>query len=82
MRGGYYGDVGVAGDVSGGHSYNYRVPDPVTGVPGAPVTDNSGRLNGAYAWRTVMKALRIPDEIVSQYPDVAGVQPLGFMLDA
>ncbi|MCA9656403.1 MAG: DUF1501 domain-containing protein [Myxococcales bacterium] len=82
VRGGYYGDVGVAGDVSGGHSYNYRVPDPVTGVPGAPVTDNSGRLNGAYAWRTVMKALRIPDEIVSQYPDVAGVQPLGFMLDA
>jgi hypothetical protein len=28
-----------------------------------------------------MKALEIPDEIVGQYPDVAGVQPLPFMLN-
>jgi hypothetical protein len=80
VRGGYFGDVGVAGDTGGGHTYSYRAPDPVSGAPTAPVTDNSNRLNGAYAWRTVMKALEIPDEIVSQYPDVAGVQPLPFML--
>lgn len=81
VKGGYYGDVGVAGDTGSGHTYSYRVPDPVTGAPTAPVTDNSNRLNGAYAWRTVMKALEIPDEIVNQYPDVAGYQPLPFMLD-
>lgn len=79
VRGGYYGDVGVAGNAGDGHSYNYHVPDPVTGVPTAPVTDNT-RLNGAYAWRTVMKALEIPDATVAQYPDVAGYQPLNFML--
>lgn len=81
VRGGYFGDVGVAGDNGDGHNYNYRVPDPVTGNPTAPVTDNSNRLNGAYAWRTVMKALEMPDEIAGQYPDVAGYQPLGFMLN-
>lgn len=80
VKGGYFGDVGVAGDTGDGHVYSYRVPDPVTGAPTAPVTDNSNRLNGAYAWRTVMKALEIPDEIVGQYPDVAGVSPLPFML--
>ncbi|MEX1366523.1 MAG: DUF1501 domain-containing protein, partial [Nannocystaceae bacterium] len=66
VRGGYYGDVGVAGDSGGGHSYSYRVPEPVSGVPQAPVTDNSNRLDGAYAWRTVMKALQVPDEVVTQ----------------
>ncbi|MCA9707907.1 MAG: DUF1501 domain-containing protein [Myxococcales bacterium] len=81
VRGGYFGDVGVAGSSGDGHSYHYRVPDPVTGAPQAAVTDNSGRLSGAYAWRTVMKALQIPDAVVGQYPDVAGVQPLGFMLN-
>jgi len=81
IRGGYYGDVGVAGDTGNGHTYSYRVPDPATGVPMAPVTDNSNRLNGAYAWKTVMKALEIPDDVVDQYPDVAGVQPLPFMLN-
>jgi hypothetical protein len=80
VKGGYFGDVGVAGDTGAGHSYSYRVPDPTTGVPMAPVTDNSNRLNGAHAWRTVMKALEIPDEVVSPYPDVVGYQPLPFML--
>ncbi len=79
VAGGYYGDVGVAGAAGDGHMYNYRVPDPITGVPGAPVTDNT-RLNGAYAWRTVMKALEVPDDVVTQYPDVAGYNPLNFML--
>ncbi len=81
VSGGYYGDVGVAGNSGDGHSYNYSVPDPVSGNPQAPVTDNSNRLNGAYAWRTVMKALQVPDEVAGQYPDVAGVNPLGFMLN-
>ncbi len=80
VKGGYFGDVGVAGDTGGGHTYSYRVPDPVTGAPRPPVTDNSNRLNGAYAWRTVMKALEIPDSEANKYPDVAGVAPLSFML--
>lgn len=81
VKGGYFGDVGVAGDNGNGHTYSYRAPDPVTGAPMAPVSDNSNRLDGAHAWRTVMKSLEIPDEMVGQYPDVAGHQPLGFMLN-
>lgn len=80
VAGGYYGDVGVAGASGDGHSYNYRVPDPNTGALQAPVTDNSNRLNGAYAWRTVMKALELPEDLIGQYPDVADYAPLGFML--
>lgn len=81
VRGGYYGDVGVAGPSGDGHSYRYHVPDPTTGIPQAPVTDNSNRLNGAYAWRTVMRALEIPDDVASAYPDVSGIPPLNFMLN-
>lgn len=80
VAGGYYGDISVAGTSGNGHSYRYHVPDPETGVPQAPVSDNSNRLNGAHAWRTVMKALEVPDTVVEQYPDVAGIKPLSFML--
>lgn len=77
---GYYGDVSVAGPNGDGHNYGYHVPDPVTGVPQAPVTDNSNRLDGAYSWRTLMKALEIPDELAGSYPDTADYHPLSFML--
>lgn len=82
IRGGYYGDVSVAGTAGDGHSYRYHVPDPSSGAPQAPVTDNSNRLGGAYAWRTVMRALEVPDDVATQYPDVASIQPLSFMLDS
>jgi hypothetical protein len=85
IKGGYYGDVVVAGDVGGGHVYGYRTPDEA-GVPGPMWTDDgsatNNRLGGARAWRTIMRALEIPDDVCDQYPDVAGVQPLGFMLQA
>lgn len=81
VKPGYYGDVGVAGANGDGHNYNYRVPDPNTGALAAPVTDNSGRLDGAHAWRTVMTALELPQDTIEQYPDVAGKPPLKFMLN-
>lgn len=80
IRGGYYGDVSVAGDTGDGHSYAYHAPDPVTGVPGPGSTDNGGRLAGAAVWRTAMKALRVPDALCDQFADVRGVAPLPFML--
>ncbi len=79
VRGGYYGDVGVAGPDGDGHRYDYHVPDPQTGVLRPPVTNND-RLEGAYAWRTVMKALGTPDSTLEAYPDVAGFHALDFML--
>jgi len=81
VKGGYYGDVQVASNTGSGHTWNYFAPDD-NGAPTIQVGgDNSGRLNGARTWRTVVKALGIDDEVVSQFPDVAGVSPLDFMLN-
>jgi hypothetical protein len=79
VRGGYYGDVSVTGPSGEGHQYGYHTPDDA-GTPQAPVTDNSNRLEGARSWRTVMKALEMPDDLCDEFPDVAGKSPLNFML--
>jgi hypothetical protein len=79
VRGGYYGDVSVTGNSGDGHSYGYHVPDDA-GAPQAPVGDNSNRLEGARSWRTVMRALDMPDDLCDEFADVAGKQPLNFML--
>lgn len=82
IKGGYYGDVGVAGDQGDGHVYSFSAPDVATGLPGPAVTDNSARMQGAHVWRTVMKALKIPDDVAGQFPDVAGAKPLDWLLKA
>jgi hypothetical protein len=79
IRGGYFGDITIAGNSGDGHSYRYHVPDD-DGRPGAGVTDNEGRISGARGWRTVMRAAGIPDEVCDEFPDVRGVQPLSFVL--
>lgn len=81
VKPGYYGDVSVAGASGDGHMYAYHVPDPNTGALAPAVTDNSGRLDGAHAWRTIMTALDVPSDVLEQYPDVAGKPPLKFMID-
>ncbi len=81
VRGGYFGDVRVAGNTGSGHSWSYWAPDEA-GDPTIEVSgDNSRRLSGARTWRTLMKALRIPDDVISAFPDVAGAAPLSFMLN-
>lgn len=80
IRGGYYGDVRVAGNTDAGHVYSFHAPDPTTGAPGPGRTDNGGRLPGAAVWRTVMKALRVPDAACDRFADVRGVAPLPFLL--
>jgi hypothetical protein len=81
VRGGYYGDVRPSGNTGSGHTWDYLSPDD-SGAPVVPAGggDNNGRLNGARTWRTVMRALQIPDEALAGYPDVVGHQPLDFML--
>lgn len=82
IKGGYYGDVGVAGNEGDGHVYSYASPDPATGLPTPPVTDNTSRLAGAHLWKTVMKALKIPDDVADQFPDVQGVPHLPWLLNS
>jgi hypothetical protein len=81
VKGGYYGDVQVAGNTGTGHTWTYVSPDE-SGAPTIPIGgDNSGRLNGARSWRTVMKALGVDSTFCAQFPDVANAQPLNFMLN-
>ena len=80
IKGGYYGDIGIAGDDGDGHRYSYFMPDLTTGVAVADgKTDNTGRIPGASLWRTAAKALKIPDGEL-QFPDVKDAKPLDFML--
>jgi hypothetical protein len=80
VRGGYYGDVSVAGADGDGHIYAYHMPDLTSGVAVAQgATDNNGRVPGSAVWRTVAKALQIPDSYL-QFPDVKDAQHLPFML--
>jgi hypothetical protein len=79
VRGGYFGDVRPAGNTGSGHNWEYLSPDD-SGAPVVPIGDGSGRIHGARTWRTVMRAMQIPDEAVTQFPDVAGHAPLSFML--
>ncbi len=79
IRGGYFGDVRVAGNTGTGHTWSYVSPDD-SGAAVVPVSGGEGRVPGARSWRTVMRALGIPDDVAGQYPDVAAHQPLEFML--
>jgi uncharacterized protein (DUF1501 family) len=84
VRGGYYGDISVASDKEDGHEYGYHMPDLTTGsrVGTAAVGyDNGGRVPGSAVWRTVTRALKIPDSYL-QFPDVKDARPLPFMLRA
>ncbi len=82
VRGGYYGDISVAGNDGDGHVYAYHMPDLASGVRlSTGSTNNSGRVPGSAVWRTVTRALKIPDSYL-QFPDVVNAQPLPFMLRA
>ena len=79
VRGGYFGDIQVAGDTGDGHVYRYHAPTDA-GAPGPGSTDNGGRLPASRVWRTVLKAAGVPDEVAGQFPDVASAHPLSFLL--
>jgi len=81
IKGGYYGDVGIAGDDGDGHVYSYSAPNVSNGLPGAASTNNDGRMAGKYIWRTVAKALGVPDA-ECQFPDVADAAALTWLLKA
>jgi hypothetical protein len=80
IQGGYYGDISVAGDRGDGHDYAYHMPDVTTGQPTEGRTGLAGRLRSADVWRTVTKALCIPDAVAGGFPETADGRPLSFML--
>lgn len=79
IRGGYFGDVRVAGNVGSGHEFDYHAPDLTTGAPAAGFRSNDGRVAGKHVWRTIMRALGMPESLLSRFPDAAA-GPLPFLL--
>jgi hypothetical protein len=85
IKGGLYGDIRVAGANGNGNKFSYHAPDPQTGIPvavGAIDTDKSKRTPGAVMWRTVAKAMGIPDALASSFPDTQNAKPMDFVLKA
>lgn len=81
IRGGYYGDIRVAGDSGDGHEYSYHRPDGGTGVAIAGgTTGNDQRVEAAPLWRTIAQALRVPSDALSAFPDVADARPFDWLL--
>jgi len=81
VRGGYFGDVKIAGPRGDGHEYSYHRPDPSTGLAHPEGTrKNDLRTPGRDIWRTVMEALAIPSAVYAELPDVSGAKALEFML--
>jgi hypothetical protein len=83
IRGGYYGDIRVAGPDGDGHEFSYHAPDVQTGDPrtnGAVHKERGNRLAGKHVWRTAARALGIPDGFASQFPDVQDGKVLDWML--
>lgn len=83
IRGGYYGDVRAASDEADGHKFSFHMPDLASGQvvgDGALGRARDKRLPAAHVWRTVMKALQVPDAVAGQFPDVKNAQPLSWLL--
>lgn len=81
IKGGYYGDITAGAADGNGQKYRYHMPDIATGAPIPNFTEgNDRRLPAGHLWRTMAKALRIPDAFASQFADVRDTAPLGWML--
>jgi hypothetical protein len=83
IRGGLYGDIRVAGMSGNGNRFSYHAPDPMTGIPiaaGAIDGDNTKRTPGAVMWRTVAKAMGVPDSLAGSFPDTQNAKPMTFAL--
>ncbi|MBK9039360.1 MAG: DUF1501 domain-containing protein [Bdellovibrionales bacterium] len=81
IRGGYYGDVKVAGDLGNGHQFSYHKPNEANGVAlAAGDTAGGGRTSGASVWKTVAKALGISSSLYNSYTDVQSAPSLDFLL--
>ncbi|HEX4924381.1 MAG TPA: DUF1501 domain-containing protein, partial [Bdellovibrionales bacterium] len=85
IRGGYYGDIRVAGtnyeDRSGRHFFTYHKPDEATGAPVSEgALGNDRRISGGSIWKTVAKAAGIPSSLYNTFPDVRNEPELNFLL--
>jgi hypothetical protein len=81
IKGGYYGDITAGAKDGDGQAYEIHMPDPVTGlpVPTGSTKGSVGRVPGTVMWRTVAKAMGIPDTLCNQFPAVARAKAMDFL---
>ncbi len=83
IKGGYYGDIRIAGDNGSSYSFSYHKPNEANGTPVTPGSSgNDQRTSGASIWKTVAEATGIPSSIYNSYTDVQGAPLLSFLLKA
>lgn len=81
IKGGYYGDIRVQSTDANKNNFTFHRPDLVTGLPVAQgVADASDRIDDATAYRTVMKALRIPTDLYDGYADLQDANHMAYLL--
>jgi hypothetical protein len=81
IKGGYYGDIRVAKTEGNAHTYSYHMPNFKTGQTETQgQLDNSGRIPGAVAYRTLLSAMGAPVDMLKSFPDVGEGERLSFML--
>ncbi|RYZ81005.1 MAG: 3-ketoacyl-ACP reductase [Proteobacteria bacterium] len=83
VKGGYYGDVKVAATNGNKHDYSYHKPNYKTGQTEANgARDNSNRIPGSVAYRTILTAMGAPVDMYKKFPDVGEGEHLSCMLKA
>ncbi len=83
VKGGYYGDVKVAATNGNRHEYSYHKPNYKTGQTEANgARDNSNRIPGSIAYRTILTAMGAPVDMYKKFPDVGEGEHLSCMLKA
>jgi hypothetical protein len=81
VRGGYCGDIRNAGPDGDGQRYRYHMPDLATGQPIADGSmGNDRRVPAAPLWRSMAKALEIPDSVAGGFADVASARALPWLV--
>lgn len=83
IKGGYFGDIRVAGTSGNVHQYTYHKPIYKTGqTEPNGARDNGNRIPGAVAYRTIMSAMGAPVDMYKKFLDVGEGEVLSCMLKA
>ena len=77
IKGGYYGDVSFKG-----RDVYYHRPDDNGNAVADGARDQNKRVPNADVYRTVTRAIGIPDDVVNQFPDAKNGKVLKYMLKA
>ncbi|MCB0421441.1 MAG: hypothetical protein KDD61_10625 [Bdellovibrionales bacterium] len=80
IKGGYYGDIRVAGNIGNGHFWSYHIPDASGNPIAQGTTGNASRVSGASIWKTVARAMGVPESVYGNLSELNGAPYLNYLL--